>query len=260
VIVAPRGGLPYQSRRVNGELTYKPVLRTVPIIISIVAVIIVAGIVSSLYPIINNSAKDSPSIYYTLTINMDGNGAPRGNGAYNEKTVVSINANPAPLWEFVEWTGDIDTIADNLSNSTSIMMDGDYTITANFTKLRDITLYDISNVVFVPQSPATLDYGEWVTIEFDYTTDINLLPENSDEVIWRDVYAEVHPFTNGALAPGYTVNEYNLLRYSQQVRSEFTIKPQPGQAIIDQIRIQIQNADRSVILYEALFPVELIFQ
>ncbi|MFC1866021.1 hypothetical protein ACFLYB_04850, partial [Chloroflexota bacterium] len=262
VSVAPRGGLPYQSRRVTGELTYKPVLRTIPAFILIMTVIIAASLGVSLYPMDGNKAESSPPDYFTLTINMYGNGTPSGYGIYELGTIVSISVNPAPLWKFAEWTGDIDTIADRLSDNTSIVMDQDYTIMANLIKTRDIILNEISNVVFYPQSPITIDYGNWATVVFDFTTDVNLIIDVSDydEPIWRDVYAEVRPFSNGSPSPGYYVHDYNLLRYSQQVESEFTIDSQLDRVVVDQIRIRIQPADKSRVLNEIIIPVEFIFQ
>jgi hypothetical protein len=51
---------------------------------------------------------------------------------YDEGTVVDLVAAADGCYEFVEWTGDVDTIADIYSASTNITMDADKDITASF--------------------------------------------------------------------------------------------------------------------------------
>ncbi len=51
---------------------------------------------------------------------------------YDENTVVNITATPAAGYEFVNWTGDV---ADVNSPTTTVIINGDKTITANFTQL-----------------------------------------------------------------------------------------------------------------------------
>jgi len=51
---------------------------------------------------------------------------------YNEGTVVDLVATPDAGHQFVKWTGDVDTIANVNAAITTITMDGDYSILANF--------------------------------------------------------------------------------------------------------------------------------
>lgn len=51
---------------------------------------------------------------------------------YDAGTVVKLVAVPDSGYEFDEWTGDVDTIADVNSASTTIIMNGDYYICAHF--------------------------------------------------------------------------------------------------------------------------------
>ncbi len=51
---------------------------------------------------------------------------------YDEGTVVDLVAEAEDCYEFVEWTGDVDTIADVYSASTNITMDADKNVTASF--------------------------------------------------------------------------------------------------------------------------------
>jgi preprotein translocase subunit YajC len=76
-------------------------------------------------------------IQYDLTISSTHGGSVtvpgEGTFAYDEGTVVNLEAVPKSCcWRFVNWTGDVDTVADVNAAVTTITMDGDYTITANF--------------------------------------------------------------------------------------------------------------------------------
>jgi hypothetical protein len=55
-----------------------------------------------------------------------------GTFPYDCGTVVDLVATPDAYYGFVEWTGDVDTIADVYAASTTITMKGHYSITANF--------------------------------------------------------------------------------------------------------------------------------
>ena len=52
--------------------------------------------------------------------------------AYDAGTVVSLNATPDTGYRFINWTGNVSTVADVNATSTTITMNGDYSITANF--------------------------------------------------------------------------------------------------------------------------------
>jgi peptide/nickel transport system substrate-binding protein len=59
---------------------------------------------------------------------------------YDAGTVVSLNATPSAGYRFVNWTGDVDTVANFNTASTSITMNGDYEIIANFASDNTIPL------------------------------------------------------------------------------------------------------------------------
>ena len=77
-----------------------------------------------------------PSIQYDLSISSNAGGSVttpnEGTFMYDAGTVVSLAATPATGYQFVNWTGDVDTIANVNAASTTITMNGDYSITANF--------------------------------------------------------------------------------------------------------------------------------
>jgi hypothetical protein len=73
---------------------------------------------------------------YSLTISSTQNGrvAEPGEGTfvYNANAVVNLVAQPDEGYQFVKWTGDMDTIADVYAASTTITMDNSYSIIADF--------------------------------------------------------------------------------------------------------------------------------
>jgi uncharacterized repeat protein (TIGR02543 family) len=75
-------------------------------------------------------------VRYNLTITVTGGGwviSPgKGTFPYDAGTVVSLLATPGTGYEFVGWTGDVTTIADVNAALTTITVNGDYSITANF--------------------------------------------------------------------------------------------------------------------------------
>jgi polyhydroxybutyrate depolymerase len=77
----------------------------------------------------------SPIQYYlTISSTAGGSVTKPGNGTftYYEGTVVDLVAVPEEGSQFVNWTGDVDTIANVTAAATTITMSGDYTITAKF--------------------------------------------------------------------------------------------------------------------------------
>jgi hypothetical protein len=72
---------------------------------------------------------------YTLTVNV----SPAGTGSvspsygeYRPGAQITLTASPASMYVFGDWTGDVDTMASVNATTTTITMNGDYTITANF--------------------------------------------------------------------------------------------------------------------------------
>lgn len=59
-----------------------------------------------------------------------------GTYTYNASEVVNLVAVPDAGYEFINWTGDVDTIADVNASSTTITMNANYSITANFARIQ----------------------------------------------------------------------------------------------------------------------------
>jgi len=82
---------------------------------------------------------------YDLTIDSTagGNVTTPGEGLfsdYDAGMVVDLVATPDEGYRFVNWTGDVGTIADVNAAATNITMNGDYSITANFIAQYDLTI------------------------------------------------------------------------------------------------------------------------
>ncbi len=74
---------------------------------------------------------DTVTMYYTLTINIIGNGSVEKDPdlpIYQEGTVVTLTAIPDPGWAFHHWSGG----ASGPNNPVDIIMDSDKTVTAHF--------------------------------------------------------------------------------------------------------------------------------
>jgi len=78
----------------------------------------------------------TPSLQYDLTISSTAGGSVNtpgeGTFTYDEGTVVSLVTTPSSGYHFVNWTGDTATVANVNAAYTTITMQGDYSITANF--------------------------------------------------------------------------------------------------------------------------------
>jgi hypothetical protein len=76
---------------------------------------------------------ETPVTYYTLTLAVHGSGSTSpsvGQHTYAAGTVVSITA--APTSRFVNWTGSVGTVALVVAARTTVTMNADYSIMANF--------------------------------------------------------------------------------------------------------------------------------
>jgi isopenicillin-N N-acyltransferase-like protein len=73
-------------------------------------------------------------VYLTISSTTGGSITTPGEGpfTYFYGTEVNLVAEPHEGYQFVNWTGDISTIADANAAATTITMNGDYSITANF--------------------------------------------------------------------------------------------------------------------------------
>ena len=94
--------------------------------IFLLTAVLIAGVVGCGQP--------APSYDLTISSTAGGNVTAPGEGTftYDEGTVVSLVATPNAGYRFVNWTGNVSTIANVNAAATNITMNGNYGITANF--------------------------------------------------------------------------------------------------------------------------------
>jgi len=119
--------------------------------------------------------EEIPSVQYDLSINSTEGGSVTtpGEGTFNYTVgiVVDLVATPDAGYRFVEWTGEVDTIADVNAATTTITMNGDYSITANFMGVEaggvGIKADDWIKLNYTFTGwPAGQTYPEWLKFEF----------------------------------------------------------------------------------------------
>jgi hypothetical protein len=122
--------------------------------------------------------EEGPVPYYNLTIWRTGGGSTNpvdGEHTYPGGTVVHISAIPAVGYEFVNWTRDVDTIADVNAASTTITMDDDYAIQANFMSIGPaqyrLTISSSTGGSVTAPGEGTFSYSEGTVVHLVATPD-----------------------------------------------------------------------------------------
>jgi uncharacterized repeat protein (TIGR02543 family) len=101
-----------------------------------------------------------PTFELTMAVDPSGGGTTSpavGTHTYNENTVVNISASPASGYAFDHWTGDV---ADINSATTTVILDDNKTVTANFTIsniIQEISLLNGWNIFSLQVTPADMD-------------------------------------------------------------------------------------------------------
>ncbi|MGB5924637.1 MAG: GLUG motif-containing protein [Dehalococcoidia bacterium] len=110
-------------------------------------------------------------VQYTLTISVTEGGeivAPgEATSIYDEGTAVTLVVFPHTGYRFVNWTGDVSSMADVNAASTTITMNGDYSITAEFAaKQYDLTISSTEGgeVATLGEGTHTYDEGKVVDL------------------------------------------------------------------------------------------------
>ena len=120
----------------------------------------------------STSTSEVGVIEYCLTIPSTAGGSVttpgEGTSTYAIGTVVDLVAEPEEGYHFVNWTGNVDTIADVTAASTTITMDHSYSITANFVAdFVGVRAGDWIKVEYkITGWPAGQPYREWLKLEF----------------------------------------------------------------------------------------------
>jgi len=105
---------------------------------------------------------------------------------YDWGAVVGLYAEAEEGYRFVEWTGDVDTIADVDAASTTITIEGNYEIAANFEQIPPQFDLDISSTA----GGSVTDPGEG-TFTYDQGTVVNLVAEAGEGYRFADWVGDV---------------------------------------------------------------------
>jgi hypothetical protein len=132
---------------------------------------------------------------YDLTISSTEGGSVTEPGestlTYDEGEVVDLIAEAVEGYRFVEWTDDVGTIADVHAASTTITMNGDYSITANFVVIYDLTTSSAEggSVITPGEGVFTYDEGEIVDLLAEAGESYLFVEWTGDVGTIADVYA-----------------------------------------------------------------------
>jgi len=95
-----------------------------------------------------------------------------GTATYERGTEVTLVAQAEEGYRFINWTGDVDTVADVEAASTTIVMNGDYSVTANFIALYELTIAGTDGGAVTTPGEGTFTY--------DAGTVVHLLAEANE--------------------------------------------------------------------------------
>jgi hypothetical protein len=159
---------------------------------------------------------------YDLTISSMAGGSVAEPGEdtfiYDEGTVVDLIALPSLGYRFVEWTGDVGTIADVYAATTNITMNGDYSITANFVKQHDLT-------TSTTEGGSVTEPGEGAFI-YDEGTVVNLIATPGEDYMFVEWTGDVGTIANvHAAATNITMNgDYSITAEFESIYPTVTTK------------------------------------
>jgi len=153
---------------------------------------------------------------------------------YDEGTVVDLVAEAEESYRFVEWTGDVGNVADVHAAATTITMNGDYSITAEFLRQYDLTIssmeggsvtepgeevftYDEGTVVdLVAEAEEGYRFVEWAgdvsTIYDVYAAETNIIMNGDYSVTaeFEEIPPPVYPTVTTQAATNITTNSATL--------------------------------------------------
>jgi len=129
----------------------------------LIAAALIGGMVSCAPPIVNEF------VHYNLAISNTTGGSVTAPGegvfTYDEATLVSLVASPASGYRFVNWTGDVDTIANVNAASTTITMNDNYSITANFIAQYELTIGSTDSGEVTTPGEGVFTYGAGTVVD-----------------------------------------------------------------------------------------------
>jgi TRAP-type C4-dicarboxylate transport system substrate-binding protein len=134
---------------------------------------------------------------YNLTISSTEGGSVTtpgegtGSFTYDEGKVVDLVAEAEEGYQFVNWTGDVDTVANINAASTTITMNDNYSITANFYYVGPRTVIELDFITFFPSGDFQAAVGHQKYMD---TIADRVLAETDDyEINWNVFYGATEP-------------------------------------------------------------------
>ena len=94
-----------------------------------------------------------------------------GTFTYDEGTVVDLVATPESGYRFSEWTGNVGTVADVHSATTTITMNGGYSVAAEFVRQHDLTTSSTAGGSVTDPGEDTFTYDEGTVVDLVATPD-----------------------------------------------------------------------------------------
>jgi hypothetical protein len=223
--------------------------------------IAVALITVLLFMVLGNGiACTTPATEYVLDISSTEGGSVTepGEGKFpycqEQGEKVNLVATPNAGYRFVKWTGDVDTIADVDSAATTITVNGDYSITANFAKPYQITISSTEGGLVTTPGEGTFTYVEGTVLDLVAEADEGYLfyEWTGDVVTIADINAAITTITvNGDYSiTANFVKQYDLIISSTDGGSVTT----PGEGTFAYVEGTVLDlvaeADEGYLFYE----------
>ena len=168
-----------------------------------------------------------------------------GTFSYDEGTVVDIVATPDAGYRFVNWTGDVSTVGNVTTSTTTIAMNGDYSITANFVALYDLTTSSTAGGSVTTPGEGTFTYDEGTVVDLVATPDFGY-----DFVNWTgDVgtIADVDaPTTTITMNGNYSITANFIANNPPEVSNVSATQRSDGSGIVD-ISYDVSDGEESTV-------------
>jgi hypothetical protein len=110
-----------------------------------------------------------PPVQYGLIVFAGTGGSVTSPGvgifAYDAGTVVNLVATPANGYRFVRWSGSVDTVGNVYAASTTITMNRDYSITASFVAIYELSISSTEGVSVIEPGEGVFSYDEGTVVD-----------------------------------------------------------------------------------------------
>jgi uncharacterized repeat protein (TIGR02543 family) len=150
---------------------------------------------------------------HTLTIEVQGKGSvtpSSGTHSYNKDTTVEITATPDNSYKFDGWTGNVENID---QAKTTVIMDSDKTIIANFSEQLFILTVESEGAGSVTPPVGTHQYGENTAVDITATPD-----EGYQFGYWMGGVSDIN-----AASTTITLNSDKIIKAIFHKKANFTI-------------------------------------